>query len=258
MGSDRTGSQTPRAQDTQQAALDSFIDKWRVRWPEWAVAAVFVPRRQQPVALAWAALLQELTDAAWAGADARPGEAKLAWWMEELHGWSQGARRHPLGIALQRQPAPWDVLAASLPALQRSRERPHDLAEACSAIEPLAEAATAVEAALFDLADAESGHAVEATRDAVCASLLQARFFHEGDDHVPLAVFARAGEGAPAAIWAQQLRHRWPQKPAASRPRRIWAGLARARLRQSDPTRPMAAWRALALAWRAARGSARN
>ena len=45
-------------------ASQSFIDKWRARWPEWAVAQVFVPATQRPTALAWASLLQELTDAA--------------------------------------------------------------------------------------------------------------------------------------------------------------------------------------------------
>ena len=62
-------------------SLDSFLDKWRTRWPEWAVAQAFVPPAQRDIALAWAALQQELTDAAWGGSDPRPGEAKLAWWM---------------------------------------------------------------------------------------------------------------------------------------------------------------------------------
>src|SRR5262245_47654992 len=119
-------------------AVESFIDKWRARWPEWTVAQVFVPAAQRPVATAWASLLQELTDAAWGGSDARPGEAKLAWWGEELQGWVQGRRRHPLGAVLQRLPAPWAQLAASLPALRESRERPRDRDEAQAAIESFA------------------------------------------------------------------------------------------------------------------------
>ena len=102
---------------SDQAALEAFLDKWRARWPEWRSAEVFVPAPQRAATLAWLALRQELADAAWDGADPRPGAAKLAWWGDELNGWANGRRRHPLGMALQRIPAPWDALASSLPAL---------------------------------------------------------------------------------------------------------------------------------------------
>ncbi|MGH8077757.1 MAG: phytoene/squalene synthase family protein, partial [Lysobacter sp.] len=130
------------AQDDPDA-LETFIGKWRARWPEWSVAEVFVPPAQRTVALAWASLQQELTDAAWSGSDPRPGEAKLAWWQEELQGWALGRRRHPLGITLQRQPAPWAALAAALPTLRESRERPLDSATAFAQLMPLATAAAA-------------------------------------------------------------------------------------------------------------------
>ena len=237
-------------------ALDSFVAKWRQRWPEWGVAEVFVPASQRPLALAWAALLQELTDAAWGGRDPRPGEAKLAWWGEELHGWTRGARRHPLGTELQRRPADWQALATALPALRDSRQRPRDHAEAFAALAPFAGVAAGVELRLF-AADAEMDMDA-ASRDAVAASLLQARFFHEGDDHVPMAVLARAGEGAPAAIWAEQLRQRWPQAPARTLPRRLWTGLARARLARAEPARALPPWVSLAAAWRSARARPRN
>src|SRR5690606_34599069 len=109
-------------------------DKWRARWPEWQVAEVFLPAATRARLLAWFALRQELVDAAWAGADPRPGEAKLAWWAEELQGWSQGRRRHPLGIALQSLGAPWERLAAALPVLAAARDRAVDLAEARDAL----------------------------------------------------------------------------------------------------------------------------
>ena len=99
-------------------ALQAFLAKWRARWPEWAVAEVFVPAAQRERAQAWFALRDELGDAAWGGQDPLPGDAKLGWWAEELDGWSRGARRHPLGLALQRVQAPWDNLAACLPALR--------------------------------------------------------------------------------------------------------------------------------------------
>src|SRR3546814_3703825 len=98
---------------------DEFIAKWRTRWPEWNIGVVFLPDAQRETAFAWFALVQELTDAAWSGADATPGLAKLAWWNEELQGWAKGARRHPLGAVLQPLSAPWTPLAASL----RSEER---------------------------------------------------------------------------------------------------------------------------------------
>ncbi|QDH70418.1 isoprenoid biosynthesis enzyme family protein [Marilutibacter alkalisoli] len=242
---------------SNQDALDSFIAKWRQRWPEWSLAEVFVPAGQRATVLAWAALLQELGDAAWGGRDPRPGEAKLAWWAEELGGWSRGARRHPLGIDLQRLPAGWDTLAAALPALQASRERPGDHAEAFALLEPFATAAAEVELRLFgaglDRAQDPAPGAVRASRDAIAACLLQARFFHEGDGHVPLAIFARAGEGEPTAIWAGQLRQRWPMAPAATLPRRLWTALARARLGLAEPGRALKPWAVLAKAWRAAR-----
>ncbi|SFK72991.1 squalene/phytoene synthase family protein [Lysobacter sp. cf310] len=229
-------------------ALASFIGKWRARWPEWALAETFVPAAQRETALAWAALQQELADAAWGGRDARPGELKLGWWLEELQGWSQGRRRHPLGQALQRLPAPWAALAAALPSLLETRERPLDRADATTQLNTYAAALAAVDAALF-------GAAV-ATGDAAVASagLLHARLAHEGESAVPLGVLARAGEAAAVEAWAEELRRHWPTEPAATRPRRLWAALALGRLRAGDAARPLSPWRALLSAWRGARG----
>ncbi len=243
--------------DTDQAALDSFVSKWRQRWPEWTVVEVFVPAPRRAVVLAWAALLQELTDAAWGGEDPRPGDAKLAWWQEELLGWSLGRRRHPLGLALQRREAPWGRLAGTLPGLRASRERPRDLAEAYDALSDFSAAVAEVERGLFP-APGDPGGADDVERDAVAAALLHVRCLQPGDGHVPLAVFARAGEGDPATIWRQQLRQRWPSRPSACLPRRLWTRLARARLRHADPGRPLKPWSALLLGWRAARRRPRN
>lgn len=100
----------------------SFVDKWRARWPEWELGMVFVPAAQKPRAEAWLSLLQELGDAAWGGTDPTPGLAKLAWWQEELIGWSKGARRHPLGAVLQPLAAPWQALGRTLPDLRALRD----------------------------------------------------------------------------------------------------------------------------------------
>ena len=234
-------------------ALASFIDKWRARWPEWAVAEVFVPPVQRDVALAWFALRQELTDAAWGGSDPRPGEAKLAWWAEELHGWTQGRRRHPLGTALQRLPAPWQLLAACLPALRASRDRQADTEQAIADLEPFAEAVAGIAATLF-ASESPAPHA------SVVVGLLAERALQVGEATVPLHVRARLGEVEPDVAvrhWAEELLQRWPPPQEGSRPGRIQAALVRARLRQFAAGRPadvpLARWNALFLAWRAAR-----
>ncbi|MGJ4801676.1 squalene/phytoene synthase family protein [Luteimonas sp. SDU82] len=127
-------------------SLDSFLGKWRARWPEWELLSVFVPAPQRGTVAAWYALLDELGDAAWAGTDPTPGLAKLAWWQEELLGWQRGARRHPLGQALQRLAAPWDTLGRALASLPQTRSA----ADAdAGALKAFAAAVLACEAALF-------------------------------------------------------------------------------------------------------------
>lgn len=237
----------PLAQD-EPDALETFIGKWRARWPEWSVVEVFVPQSQRAVALAWAALQQELTDAAWAGSDPRPGDAKLGWWQEELNGWALGRRRHPLGITLQRVPAPWATLAAALPSLRDSRERPLDGSAAFSQLMPLASASVAVEQALFE--GAAEG---PVTARVVVATWLHARLARDGEAAVPLSAMARAGQGDTEAAWRDELLRDWPAAGGATLPRRLWAAIGRARLLRGAPGRPLAAWTALWTGWRAAR-----
>jgi hypothetical protein len=237
---------------SEHEALAGFVDKWRTRWPEWEVAESFVPRGQRETATAWFALRQELTDAAWTGEDARPGEAKLAWWAEELHGWSQGRRRHPLGLALQRLPAPWQVLAACLPALRASRERHGDAHEAIATLEPFSEAVAGIAATLF-----ASGTPAPAA--SVVVGLLAEQVLQRGEAAAPLHVRARHGEAAAdflARDWAGELLQLWPSPHEGSRPGRVQAALVRARLQRfasGGGAAPSAYWRALFTAWRAAR-----
>lgn len=226
------------------AALEDFLGKWRGRWPEWRIAQVFVAEAQRETIEAWFALLQEWTDAAWAGDDPTPGFAKLAWWQEELLGWSKGVRRHPLGRVLQKRPAPWATLAASLPALQAVREplRRWDAPQALMAqLQPLADAIADCERALFAF-DAAPGAA------------------HRADPFALLAAHAlwhrdEAADAARAQAWAAQLAATAPQR-AGSRPRRIHDALGHARLRRvaaagevSALSPAVALWRS----WRAAR-----
>jgi len=223
------------------ADLDDFLGKWRGRWPEWRIAQVFVAESQRAIAEAWFALLQEWTDAAWAGDDPTPGSAKLIWWQEELLGWSKGVRRHPLGRVLQKQPAPWATLATALPALQAVREPlragagPQTLH---ASLQPLAVAIADGERALF---------APEIAPVADAFALLAAHALWHRDE---------SAEATRIADWAQGLAAT-PSLRAGSRPRRIHDALSRARLQrvaargEVTALSPMTAlWRS----WRAARG----
>lgn len=239
---------------SEQLAFDGFLDKWRGRWPEWSVVEVFVPSPRRTVAVAWFALQRELLDAAWAGGEPQPGEAKLGWWAEELQGWAQGRRRHPLGFALQREPAPWLRLAAGLPALLASREVASNPEQAGGTLAALAEAIDGVDDALF----------ASSTTDAAVTThaLLAQQVLLRGDPAAPLHIRARLGDGTPelamARAWAAELLQSWPARRAESRAARIFVALLQARLRGfvagHDRSQPLPRLPALWVAWRAARG----
>ena len=231
----------------------SFTGKWRERWPEWSVAEVFVAPAERERAVAWFALRQELTDAAWGGVDARPGEAKLAWWAEELQGWAEGRRRHPLGQELQRMQAPWQLLANCLPALLASRDRAVDADQALAAVEPFAEAVAGIAATLF------ASRTPAPSRNAAIG-LLAEQLLVQGDAAAPLLVRARLGETVAAEgfarAWAAELLARWPVPYDGARPGRIHAALLQARLHRyvaEGRMQPLSRWRTLWTAWSAAR-----
>jgi len=240
------------AEMSDPQALAAFLDKWRERWPEWSVAEVFVPADDREMAVAWFALLQEFTDAAWGGSDPRPGEAKLGWWAEELLGWQQRRRRHPLGVALQSAPAPWGRLGMALPVLLAAREAAVDREQAIATISPLVEAAAAVGSVLF------AGNCPEVAAQPLLAQHLLLR----GDAAAPLAVRARLGEAlsdhALGRAWAGDLLASWPRMRAVPRPERVFAALLRERLRRFSNGgglgQPIPRMSSLWLSWRAARG----
>ena len=99
------------------SALDSFLDKWRERWPEWSFVERFVAEAERARTVAWFALLQEFDDMLNTSGDPTPADAKLAWWGEELRSWAEQRSRHPLGRLLEPRPAPWAELAHALPTL---------------------------------------------------------------------------------------------------------------------------------------------
>jgi phytoene/squalene synthetase len=232
---------------SDQAALEAFLDKWRARWPEWRIAEVFVPARERAKTLAWLALRQELADAAWEGADPLPGAAKLTWWNDELRGWTQGRRRHPLGLALQRVAAPWDALADALPVLEAAREVPLQAGEGVASLHatlaPFAVAGEGVSAAIA----ADAGRPAAPSGADIPAGALAA---------ILAAMRAMARDGEPGA--AKALLGAWPSRPNGVRVDRIFAALARDRLRalpaQEGPRNLAPShWHVLWAAWRAGR-----
>lgn len=230
-------------------ALDDFLDKWRTRWPEWRIAQPFVADAQRVRVEAWFALLQEWTDAAWAGDDPTPGFAKLGWWQDELQGWAKGGRRHPLGRVLQKQSAPWAALATTLPALQAIREplRRWDAPEALApAMHALADAMADCERALFMEAETAASTRASAESGSGAFGLLALHALWHRD---------AAGDAMPQRTWAARLAA-MPSSRAATRPRRIHDALCRGRLQRFAAggeivplSPPVALWRS----WRAAR-----
>ena len=245
---------------SDQQALAGFLDKWTARWPEWRIAEVFAPPAQRAPAIAWFTLRDELLHAAWGGSDPRPGEAKLGWWAEELHGWSQGRRRHPLGLVLQPLSAPWTRLAVGIPSLMAAREPATTAEDAYARLKPICEGIVAVDAALF----AGDG---SLSLGQVTAQLLAQSLQLRGDDAVPLQIRARMA-AAPDAdtgsreragrTWAAEVLERWGRGLQGAHAEGILAALQRERLRRFALGRPMARalspWTTLWIAWRAARG----
>lgn len=219
------------------ASLDSFLAKWRSQWPEWTVAEVFLPAAQRARARAWLALRGELAEAAWGGEDPTPGAAKLGWWEEELVGWTRGARRHPLGLALQKLPVDWTRLAAAIPALRASRSPEGDRAASLRGLAPFAEAQALLSAQLFEAP-------TPASSPAMAEALLA-----EWVLRLPVRGVPAAGTDIPSLLAQPPLRE-------APRAERIHAALVRARLRRAarGVKGPLPALAALLVAWRAARG----
>lgn len=223
-------------------ALDGFLDKWRRRWPEWALVEGFVPPSQRRPAQAWFALLQELEDIMNVAGDALPADAKLAWWQQELRDWEGRRSRHPLGRVLEPFPAPWAALAEAAPAIQTLRDAPASLESAMAGLEGFARAVAAVEAVLF-------ARSAPVDVRALAVQWLEAR--------AQVAGAAAPPAGIELGAWRQALLQAWPGKPALARPHRIWSRLARRRLARHLAGKPLPgpALQQLWDGWRAASGA---
>lgn len=213
---------------------EDFVGKWQARWPEWRIGMAFVPPALRERVAPWFALLDEFGDAAWAGNDATPGLAKLAWWQEELQGWARGARRHPLATQLQRVDAPWQTLALALRLLPATREHPADPARNLVQLQDLALAVAACETTLFGDGSRDSGDG------RISATPLLA-----------MQAFVRADQPLAARLLAE-----WPPGNGGTRPRRIADAITQSRLRilvRDGESRPVPGARVLWSSWRAAR-----
>lgn len=207
---------------SDSTALDSFLDKWLARWPEWSVAEIFVPPPRRAAAVAWFSLLQEFEDAMNIAGDPLPADAKLAWWAEELRGWSNRRSRHPLGRRLEPHRAPWDRLADALPSLIEARAPAADGAAAFAILRGYGEAVAAVERAVLGAEPAPAS---------LVAQTLAARLADSGVAALPGDV-AAASDPQRLRIWASRLDADWPPARNAARERRIFDGFAHARLRR--------------------------
>jgi hypothetical protein len=240
---------------SDSTALDSFLDKWLARWPEWQMAEVFVPPARRAVAVAWFALLQEFEDIMNIAGDPLPADAKLAWWGEELRDWARQRSRHPLGRVLEPQAAPWAALAEALPQLIAARDRPLDARAAFAGLQGFGAAVAAVETVLF------AAPASASLTQAIAAQALATRLAEAGAAALPMRE-AEVGESGDASAqarrWAEVLLRHWPQRQGG-RERRVLSALARGRLRRfakAGEAAPMPSAGALLFAaWRAARGA---
>lgn len=233
---------------SDSAALDSFLEKWRVRWPEWTVAEVFVAPSRRDVAVAWFALLQEFDDVLNIAGDPLPADAKLAWWGEELRGWATQRSRHPLGRRLEPVRADWARLADALPTLTDARARAVSADAAFGSLSHYGEAVAAVEAGVLGRAPGSQ---------AVVAQMLATRLTEVGPAAVPTDVQQGRSDADSLRAWSVSLSEGWPPGRGA-RERRLVSAYAQGRLhrfaRRGEPA-PLPSRAALLFSgWRAARG----
>lgn len=104
-----------------QAVLP-FAQKWFAPWPEQNILMNFVPAGMQSVTVAWACLLYELHECAFALEHEPVREQKSLWWSQELLNTQNQSARHPITQALQHLPVKFNELAQ--PILQVAQQAP--------------------------------------------------------------------------------------------------------------------------------------
>lgn len=198
--------------DVQEIALQ----KWRDRWPQWAIAEVFIAPAQRLTAQAWFSLLMEWEDLLNQSSEQLIIAAKLQWWQHELAQWSTQRSSHPIAPLLMGLDAPWQLLAEPLSDLAALASVPPTLAQAEASLARVLDAMVAVEMRLFP---GERG----CDRRLLLLHWLEAR--------------CRVGKGIPAgmsvAAWRRALLDAWPDAPQSERARRLLSTLTRQRLQRA-------------------------
>lgn len=247
-------------------AFAHHVGKWHRREPEMALAEVFCPPEQRRRHQAWGALLFELREAVFELSDPRVSAVKTGWWAEALQALEAGQSRHPLTGPLTDCAAPWSRLARAVIETLHSESRPESPEHAIAGVQPLADAVTAVESAVFGQA---------APTDAIARAVaihwllhrLPQGLGHDDAARIPMNLLARhnltadqlAGGQGQAVLqdWAGELRQRLPARvPEACLFRRLRTRFDRDRLLRlmsgrgfSPAPAPWNVWQG----WRAAR-----
>ena len=222
--SDLVGSGRPSAicQDNPMGRVgvnevqEIALQKWRDRWPEWAIADVFIAPAQRLTAAAWFSLLMEWEDLLCQPSEQAIVAVKLQWWQLELSQWSSQRSSHPIAGLLMRFDAPWQSLAEALDDLAALASVPPTFAQAEARLARVLDAMAAVEMRLF--ADQKASD-----RRLLLLHGLEAR--------------CRGATGGPAgmsmAAWRRALLDDWPQVPQSGRARRLLSTLTYQRLQRT-------------------------
>jgi len=197
--------------------------KWLQRWPQWPILEHFIETPQREISVAWFSLLQEYEDIFNITGDSTPADAKLAWWVEELHDWSRQRSRHPLGKILQPLSAPWSALADGLPELINARKQANDSQHAHALLHVFACRVAEIENALFN-PQSNQINKLESVSQTIISQLLAQRSQSMGAAALPLAF-------NQLQTWQQTLLDQWPIHRHNPRPRRLYASLARLHLK---------------------------
>jgi len=223
------------------------MDKWLQRWPQWPVLERFIETPQQRlISVAWFSLLQEYEDIFNVAGDPTPADAKLAWWVEELHDWSRQRSRHPLAKVLQPLPVPWGTLADILPELIAARRQPDNAVQARTVLYPFAHTVASIENALFS---AGSTQPSPANVVMVINQLLAQRSQILGAAAMPL-------EFNQLSHWQHGVLDSLTIRKSSPRPRRLYASLARLHLKAqlAQKVKTVYPLQVLWHGWRAAQG----
>ncbi len=246
-------------------ALQGFIDKWLAREPEITLLEVFCPKPQRTLFRTWGALRSELVEVVFELSDSNVARTKLAWWVADLAAAEGG--RHPLTRALfahtqsrATSTAHWHSLLNAAMRVLESDHAPISIDAAAAELLPLAQALGDIEAALFQC---QSGATAIARHLQVERSLRGLVGVHPERARLPVecrgAVDAAAIRGYASALLAHS-----NGTASGSLLTHFHHLLDQQRLRQlashGEPQRalPIAAWRGLAMAWRAARVTSRS